>query len=267
MLCLDTLKKKIQVLTSRLQESIKVLIVDDERIWHTMIIDAIRNPMLRIESAYSYPEAVELLTRNKYHFLFVDILLGDPECTGVHLIKKVKHNWSVVLSGYDNLEAGAAAVGAGARFVLRKDDIMALKDRLIDSLVRCAALSYLLKGKEGSVFRPLWENQDELSETKLKGTSRFVPVWERAHTMGVKQWAHCLDLDRKTVQTYVKNESDLSPSEFLDCYYCLCALLLANFSSNLFNLLSSEEKPVYEKAVTEVFQNAQLSDHLKKLAD
>jgi PAS domain S-box-containing protein len=94
----------------------KILIVDDEESIRFTFDSFLSDEGHEVATAGEYNEALEVLSRNDFDLIFMDIVLGGK--TGIDLLKEIKNrglNCQVVMiTGYPNVETASAALRLGA---------------------------------------------------------------------------------------------------------------------------------------------------------
>ena len=115
----------------------RILAVDDEKV----ILDSFRRILVlegySLDTVQSGPEALSLLRRNDYDFVFTDLKM--PDMTGVEVVKAVKHLRPdldvVVITGYGTIETAVETMTYGACEYLQKpftaDELAAYVHKLL----------------------------------------------------------------------------------------------------------------------------------------
>ncbi|MHC4983250.1 MAG: GAF domain-containing protein [Planctomycetota bacterium] len=123
------------------REAATVLVVDDEPALRELLSDALSGPEMRVRTAASGAEALDLAGRDSPDILITDIRLGD--CTGLEVIDKLRSSRSempaVVITGYRDT---ALLVEASRRrpvdVIIKPLDIERLKAAVREELARQA---------------------------------------------------------------------------------------------------------------------------------
>jgi CheY-like chemotaxis protein/glycine cleavage system H lipoate-binding protein len=115
----------------------RILAVDDEKV----VLDALRRVLVlegySSDTVQTGPEALSLLRRNDYDFLFTDLRM--PDMDGVEVIRAAKHLRPdvdvVVITAYGTIETAVEAMSSGACEYLQKpfsaDELAAHLDKLL----------------------------------------------------------------------------------------------------------------------------------------
>ncbi|MBI5664686.1 MAG: response regulator, partial [Nitrospirae bacterium] len=94
----------------------KILIVDDEESIRFTFDSFLSDEGHEVTTAGEYNEALDIISRDEFDLIFMDIVLGGK--TGIDLLKEVKkmglHCHVVMITGYPNVETASAALRLGA---------------------------------------------------------------------------------------------------------------------------------------------------------
>jgi len=94
----------------------KILVVDDEESIRFTFDSFLSDEGHEVATAGEYDEALDMISRNEFDLIFMDIVLGGK--TGIDLLKEVRNmsvNCSVVMiTGYPSVETASAALRLGA---------------------------------------------------------------------------------------------------------------------------------------------------------
>jgi DNA-binding NtrC family response regulator len=122
----------------------RVLIVDDEADFVEMLSMRMSNRGLIVDSALSGPEALQLIDKNEYDAVVLDLAM--PKMDGLETLKRmlsVNPNLQVILlTGHATVDKGVEAIKSGAfEFLEKPVKIDALLNRVEEARARRAALS------------------------------------------------------------------------------------------------------------------------------
>lgn len=94
----------------------KILIVDDEESIRFTFDSFLSDEGHKVTTAGEYNAALEIISRDKFDLIFMDIVLGGK--TGIDLLKEVRntdlHCQVIMITGYPNVETASAALRLGA---------------------------------------------------------------------------------------------------------------------------------------------------------
>ena len=105
-----------------MDEKIRIMIVDDEKIVRESLYFWFENAGYRVETAASGFQAVERLEKNPFDIMFVDIKM--PGMDGIELLETVKQDYPdtivIIITAYGSIETAIKAMQAGASDYLLK---------------------------------------------------------------------------------------------------------------------------------------------------
>lgn len=100
----------------------KILIVDDDKQIVSSLIEALDTGKEEFSSAYSGKEAVELIIKEIFDFVIIDLVM--PEMNGIEVLKEVKADTLItkfiMVTGYGSIETAVEAMKLGASDYLSK---------------------------------------------------------------------------------------------------------------------------------------------------
>ena len=111
----------------------KVLLVDDEESFVAILSERLRARDLKVSSASCGEDAVELVDRQEYDAIVLDLAM--PGMDGLQTLRKIKENHPeaeiIMLTGHGTLQAGVEAIKLGAGDFLEKPvDLNHLLDKI-----------------------------------------------------------------------------------------------------------------------------------------
>jgi two-component system response regulator AtoC len=125
-----------------MDDTLKVLLVDDEDIVHESIGDYLSDLGLHVTHAYDGFEAVKLLRKNAYDLAFIDLQM--PQKDGLSVLKKASEIQpdigSVIITAHGNMEAAITALRQGAIDFLLKPIKLLDIDGIIEKALRIQQL-------------------------------------------------------------------------------------------------------------------------------
>jgi DNA-binding NtrC family response regulator len=135
-------------------EQLSILIVDDEEGYRREIKELLLNQGYSAQTASMPSEALELLDKNTYDIMLLD--LGLPEMSGIELLKLVKQGREelevIVVTGHADMESSVAALRAGASDFITKPFHNIDLEQAIERTRKCLALRHRLKATEQSML-------------------------------------------------------------------------------------------------------------------
>ncbi|MEW6599997.1 MAG: sigma 54-interacting transcriptional regulator [Nitrospirota bacterium] len=94
----------------------RILVVDDEESIRFTFDTFLSDEGHQVTTASEYNEALEIISRNEFDLIFMDIVLGGK--TGIDLLKEIRNRGLqyhvVMITGYPNVETASAALRSGA---------------------------------------------------------------------------------------------------------------------------------------------------------
>lgn len=123
-----------------MSEENKILVVDDEIVIRSLLLDILGEEGYRVETAASARDALEILSReDDFVILFTDIMM--PEVDGIELIRQARKIAPalipIVMTGFATLETARAAVKEGAYdYVLKPFSLSEVKLAVTNAIDR-----------------------------------------------------------------------------------------------------------------------------------
>lgn len=100
----------------------KILVIDDEPIVRTSCIRSLSPEGYEVKSASSGKEALELLEKESFNLVLLDLKM--PDMDGIEVLKKIKDTWPdtkvVMITGYSTVETAVKTLKLGAFSYLEK---------------------------------------------------------------------------------------------------------------------------------------------------
>lgn len=118
----------------------KILVVDDEIVIRTLLVDILAEDGYDVDTAANARDALELLRRSdEYVILFTDIMM--PEINGIELIREARTIYPsiipIIMTGFATLETARAAVKEGAYdYVLKPFSLSEIKLAVSNAIER-----------------------------------------------------------------------------------------------------------------------------------
>jgi ActR/RegA family two-component response regulator/glycine cleavage system H lipoate-binding protein len=167
----------------------RILAVDDEAV----VLDSFRRILVlegyNIDTVQSGPEALSLVRRNDYDFVFTDLKM--PDMDGVEVVKAVKHLRPdvdmVVITGYGTIETAVETMQSGACEYVQKpfsaDELAAFINKL---LVKRQARLEALRQPTVRIVSPSQAEATPSNEYCIPGGSFIAPghTWVRIEPDG-----------------------------------------------------------------------------------
>jgi ActR/RegA family two-component response regulator/glycine cleavage system H lipoate-binding protein len=167
----------------------RILAVDDEAV----VLDSFRRILVlegyNIDTVQSGPEALSLVRRNDYDFVFTDLKM--PDMDGVEVVKAVKHLRPdvdmVVITGYGTIETAVETMQSGACEYVQKpfsaDELGAFINKL---LVKRQARLAALRQPTVRIVSPSQAEDTPSNEFCIPGGSFIAPghTWVRIEPDG-----------------------------------------------------------------------------------
>jgi DNA-binding NtrC family response regulator len=159
-----------------MKREIRIMVVDDEAAMRESLAGWLTKEGYRTLTAASGPEALELLTKDTYTLLLVDIKM--PGMDGLALLRRVKSGFSdslvIMITAYGSIESAVEAMKQGASDYLLKPFDPELMLLIIDKLLKQRAMAeenQLLKDR-------LAEREGALFEDLVSGSPVMHPVFK-----------------------------------------------------------------------------------------
>jgi DNA-binding NtrC family response regulator len=141
-----------------MDHKMNIMIVDDEKIVRESLYHWFTKLGHTAEKASSGFEALEILEKNPFDVLFVDIRM--PEMTGIELLEKVKTEYPetvvIIITAYGSIESAVKAMQLGASdYLLKpfKPDYLSLVMEKVAQQVKLSAECNYLKGRLAKIAR------------------------------------------------------------------------------------------------------------------
>ncbi len=100
----------------------KILVIDDEQIIRTSCVRSLGPEGYEIKLASSGKEGLELLEKESFRLVLLDLKM--PDMDGIEVLKKVKDRWPetkvVMITGYSTVETAVKTLKLGAFSYLEK---------------------------------------------------------------------------------------------------------------------------------------------------
>lgn len=100
----------------------KILVIDDEPIVRTSCIRSLSPEGYEVKLASSGKEALELLEKESFNLVLLDLKM--PDMDGIEVLKKIKDTWPdtkvVMITGYSTVETAVKTLKLGAFSYLEK---------------------------------------------------------------------------------------------------------------------------------------------------
>lgn len=94
----------------------KLLVVDDEMDFLETLVNRLRKRGIEAQGALSGKEALELLEKNEFDLVILDVKM--PGMDGIEILKRIKVKWPeievIMLTGHASLELGIQGMEHGA---------------------------------------------------------------------------------------------------------------------------------------------------------
>jgi len=139
-------------------DKMNIMIVDDEKIVRESLFHWFTKLGHSVEKVSSGFEALEILERNPFDLLFVDIRM--PEMSGIELLEKVKAEYPetivVIITAYGSIETAVKAIQLGASdYLLKpfKPDFLSLVMEKIAQQIKLSTEYHYLKGHLEKITR------------------------------------------------------------------------------------------------------------------
>jgi DNA-binding NtrC family response regulator len=141
-----------------MDHKMNIMIVDDEKIVRESLFHWFTKLGHTAEKATSGLEALEILGKNPFDVLFVDIRM--PEMNGIELLEKVKAEYPetvvIIITAYGSIESAVKAMQLGASdYLLKpfKPDYLSLVMEKVGQQVRLSSECNYLKGRLAKITR------------------------------------------------------------------------------------------------------------------
>tara|TARA_Y100000590_G_scaffold307585_1_gene347291 strand:- start:537 stop:1871 length:1335 start_codon:yes stop_codon:yes gene_type:complete len=119
-----------------------ILIVDDEKDIRNNIKAILSDENYFVDTAENSDEALQLVNKNTYNLIILDVWLSDSTLDGIDLLKTLKNSFEnipvVIISGHGNIEMAVEAIKEGAQEFIEKPFS---SERLILSVSRSIEVS------------------------------------------------------------------------------------------------------------------------------
>jgi CheY-like chemotaxis protein len=178
----------------------RILAVDDEAV----VLDSFRRILVlegfSIDTVENGPEALSLVQRNDYDFVFTDLKM--PNMDGVEVVKAVKHLRPdldvVVITGYGTIETAVQTLQHGAAEYVQKpftaDELAVFVNRLV---VKREARLQALRAPQVRIVSPAQAEGAPVNEFCVPGGAFIAPghTWARIEPdghvkVGIDDFAH-----------------------------------------------------------------------------
>ncbi len=209
-----------------------ILVVDDDAVIQAVIKDVVTRPEYMTSTADSLQQALKMLQQQHYDLVIVDLNL--PDGSGLHLLTEIKehhcHTYSIVLTGFPEVESVQAALRAGvfdylvkpiipARLGHAVDMALAHKRAIEEQAVLRSRLEAVFQGVEDAIVAldDQWHIiQINESTTRLLGLapeSMYQPLqeamgWLFDSVEPVLRQAYTHGGSKRTIQTQARHERD-----------------------------------------------------------
>ena len=115
----------------------KILIVDDEKDWCTILSDALSQDHYRVVTAFNGKTALQLAKKEKPDLILLDIKM--PGMDGLEVLRKIKKMKKeivvIMFTGYGTLETARETMKLGAYdYVTKPVDLLLLKSLMKEVL-------------------------------------------------------------------------------------------------------------------------------------
>jgi len=141
-----------------MDHKMNIMIVDDEKIVRESLFHWFAKLGHTVEKASSGFEALEILEKNPFDVLFVDIRM--PEMSGIELLEKVKTEYPetvvIIITAYGSIESAVKAMQLGASdYLLKpfKPDYLSLVMEKVAQQVKLFSECNYLKGRLAKITR------------------------------------------------------------------------------------------------------------------
>ncbi|MGC9006909.1 MAG: sigma-54-dependent transcriptional regulator [Sulfurihydrogenibium sp.] len=136
---------------------LNILVVDDEKNIQDLMRDILTDEGFNVETVGSITSAKDLIRKNSYDLIFLDVWLSDGE--GLDLIPFIKENsnnsFIVMISGHANIPIAVRAIKEGAFDFLEKplstETILAVIEKVEREIKIKQNLEYFKEKEEGNV--------------------------------------------------------------------------------------------------------------------
>ena len=139
-------------------DKMNIMIVDDEKIVRESLFHWFTKVGHTVEKASSGFEALEILEKNPFDLLFVDIRM--PEMDGIELLEKVKTEYPetivIIITAYGSIETAVKAMQLGASdYLLKpfKPDYLSLVMEKVTQQIKLSSEYNYLKGRLEKITR------------------------------------------------------------------------------------------------------------------
>ncbi len=100
----------------------KILVIDDEPIIRVSCQRSLSNEGYEVKSASSGKEGIDLLEKEAFNLVLLDIKM--PDMDGIEVLKKIKNTWPetkiIMITGYSTVETAVKTLKLGALNYLEK---------------------------------------------------------------------------------------------------------------------------------------------------
>ncbi len=137
----------------KLSSDCKVLIVDDEKIFCTMLEEVLKGKY-SLDTCYSAHEAFEKINAQTYDVIITDLKLGDGTGIDVLRLAKEKDRFTevIIITGYATLQTASEAVNLGVTSYLVKplqiDEFMVQMEKAVASRIFHLKSLYLIENTD-----------------------------------------------------------------------------------------------------------------------
>ena len=110
-----------------------ILVVDDERAVRMMLEAALRAQGYRVQSVGSGGEARELLGREEFDLVLLDLQLGDTD--GIEILREIKEAWPatevILLTAHGSISSAISSLRHGAfDYLLKPAQVTDIRERV-----------------------------------------------------------------------------------------------------------------------------------------
>ncbi|MCR4315843.1 MAG: sigma-54 dependent transcriptional regulator [Planctomycetes bacterium] len=102
----------------------RILVVDDDRPHAETVKDSLASDVREVDTAFSYPSALEALKKNPYDLVITDLVLHDKEGDGMDLLVFIRSMYPevevIIITGKGSTEKAVEAMEKGAASYLSK---------------------------------------------------------------------------------------------------------------------------------------------------
>lgn len=111
----------------------RVLVVDDEADFLETMVNRLRRRGLPAEGALSGPEALEMMRRQDFDVVVLDVRM--PGMDGLEVLREIKDKWPfvevIMLTGHGSVESGIQGMRLGAfDYIMKPADLEDLLEKI-----------------------------------------------------------------------------------------------------------------------------------------